>query len=610
MPNPYKVSTLDTATLPAHLVTEIKGIKDNSNNWDVDLYDIFEANDKVIYEAAKNAAPKSAPKPKAKPKPKAAPKKPASKKPIPLSKAKSRYKGVFGDYDNDGILNVDDPNPQKAGDKQTVEEVKLSDEIAALITYRESQDSIRKEFVAKVEKLAKGEEEVLSRTKTPFSIINKLRRKRLVSKIDAKSGAPKTGVQGLTDVIGAMVVFKTQAKLEAFKKQVKSGDLGKVVEFDDYYATDHAGYKAYHFNLIYKGAPVELQLKTSRMKKLGIANHELYKTGKGDASLFKALTDAAEMADAGDEEATKRIDPILKDAKKLEHHLLNEKINVPGLSVKKLDKVWGKYFDLSDGKHEVLKLSSLRSEKKNPMKSKIIAINLMHEAGAGKRTKRKPISVKKVGAKYVVQDGNATLAAARYSDWEGIPAIVEGAAKKTKSSSAPDGWRTHLIKARSYAIKVMTAEELDAAKSKGMDWSKTDSVVSYIDKHLSSVGTKPHANRTPRKRAQAAKAGAKGFMAAELTKAKRGDFKHFTREQILEKAQTFQKSRSKAGQTRDEAGDSKKRLSPTPENLVRWMNNPGGFDLIGIDTYKKGDATANLKIRKEVWWNRIGLKLK
>ncbi len=29
---------------------------------------------------------------------------------------KSRYKAVFGDYDNDGLPNLDDPNPTKKGD--------------------------------------------------------------------------------------------------------------------------------------------------------------------------------------------------------------------------------------------------------------------------------------------------------------------------------------------------------------------------------------------------------------------------------------------------------------------------------------------------------------
>ncbi len=79
---------------------------------------------------------------------------------------------------------------------------------------------------------------------------------------------------------------------------------------------------------------------------------------------------------------------------------------------------------------------------------------------------------------------------------------------------------------------------------------------------------------------------------------------------VLAEAQKFEALRSKSAQTQDAKGDSKKRLTPTRENLIRWMNNPGGFDLIGIDTYKAGDATADLKIKKEVFWNRFNIHYK
>jgi hypothetical protein len=101
----------------------------------------------------------------------------------------------------------------------------------------------------------------------------------------------------------------------------------------------------------------------------------------------------------------------------------------------------------------------------------------------------------------------------------------------------------------------------------------------------------------------------KDWMEAELRWAKAGDFKNYSMEEVLEKAQQFERHRKAYGKGRDEASDSKKRLSPTPENLVRWMNNPGGFDMIGVDTYSKSDPTANLRIKKEAWWNRIGIKL-
>lgn len=81
------------------------------------------------------------------------------------------------------------------------------------------------------------------------------------------------------------------------------------------------------------------------------------------------------------------------------------------------------------------------------------------------------------------------------------------------------------------------------------------------------------------------------------------------RAEVLEAAQDFQKKyRSLYAQATDKAGDSKNRLTPTPENLLRWMKNPGKFDLIGVDTYKKDDATADLKIKQSIFWHRLGIK--
>lgn len=85
---------------------------------------------------------------------------------------------------------------------------------------------------------------------------------------------------------------------------------------------------------------------------------------------------------------------------------------------------------------------------------------------------------------------------------------------------------------------------------------------------------------------------------------------HWQTNKVLAEAQKFEALRTKSAQTLDEKSDSKKRLSPTRENLIRWMNNPGGFDLIGVDTFEAGNATADLKIKKEVFWNRFGIHYK
>ena len=58
------------------------------------------------------------------------------------------YPGVFLDYDRDGVLNVDDPRPLTPGDDDTVEEVRLSDEIAALIELRNDYTEVLAEVMA------------------------------------------------------------------------------------------------------------------------------------------------------------------------------------------------------------------------------------------------------------------------------------------------------------------------------------------------------------------------------------------------------------------------------------------------------------------------------
>lgn len=79
---------------------------------------------------------------------------------------------------------------------------------------------------------------------------------------------------------------------------------------------------------------------------------------------------------------------------------------------------------------------------------------------------------------------------------------------------------------------------------------------------------------------------------------------------VLAIAKRFNSMRPMASQIVDGKVDHKNRLTPTPENLIRWMKNPGKFDLIGIDTFKENDPTADLRISREVFWHRIGIRKK
>lgn len=87
-----------------------------------------------------------------------------------------------------------------------------------------------------------------------------------------------------------------------------------------------------------------------------------------------------------------------------------------------------------------------------------------------------------------------------------------------------------------------------------------------------------------------------------------------TEGQIIAIGLDFEKNyRAASAQKRDEKHDGKKRLSPSPENLIRWMKHPGDFDLIGVDTFERKDATSDYKreISKQKFWNNIfNLKVK
>ena len=231
-------------------------------------------------------------------------KKKVSIKPSPKSKkkaepkkesSKDKYKGILGDYDKDGIPNADDPNPQKKGDTETVEEVLISDEIKHFIDTREKFNKIESDFVQTLKKDAKGAK-VDSRVKTPFSIVNKLRRKRFL------------GPKGITDTVGTMAVFDNYDKLKSFVMQALK--KYNVIDFDDYYASDNAGYKAYHLIINYKGTPIEIQAKTQRISEIAAANHDLYKKGKQEQVKLLALVELAEMADDGNKKAIQEYDKI------------------------------------------------------------------------------------------------------------------------------------------------------------------------------------------------------------------------------------------------------------------------------------------------------------
>ena len=118
--------------------------------------------------------------------------------------------------------------------------------------------------------------------------------------------------------------------------------------------------------------------------------------------------------------------------------------------------------------------------------------------------------------------------------------------------------------------------------------------------------TKVGSAKPPAKKPSAATAQTALAAMLKKTSNEKG-IENWTAKQVLDRARKFQSIRSKRS-GRDEKTASRKRLSPNGANLLRWMNAPGSFDLIGIDSYKSDDPTSNLKLKKEVWFAKYGLK--
>ena len=202
------------------------------------------------------------------------------------------YEGLLGDFDLDGLANVDDPNPIGVKNSDSIEQVKFSKVFKDVLDVKSQKDDALKNFVDVLRKTTTTNEKIYGRTKTPYSILNKLVDKRL---LHAK--------YGLMDLIGTTISFNNFQDLERYKKKVENGKLGRVIEFDDYYRNPNDGYRAYHFIIDFDGNPIELQLKTDRMKEINILSHDAYKHKMLNKAYMLYLTTIGNDADNGDERA-------------------------------------------------------------------------------------------------------------------------------------------------------------------------------------------------------------------------------------------------------------------------------------------------------------------
>ena len=207
------------------------------------------------------------------------------------------YNWILGDFDKDGVANADDTKPLDKNKTKRIDEPSITSGIKSLISLKNTLDGKMYSFIDELKDIAPNKSKIYARTKTPYSVLDKLIKKRLST---------------ITDLIGTTVVTNDKNELDAVKKYVQSGEMGKVIEFEDMYKSPKKGYRAYHFLIDRDGMSIELQLKTKRQKALNELTHEPYKLGNINVPLQLKMTEVANRADEGDKDAIKDYNEFMK----------------------------------------------------------------------------------------------------------------------------------------------------------------------------------------------------------------------------------------------------------------------------------------------------------
>ena len=224
---------------------------------------------------------------------------------------KNKYKAIFGDFDGDGLLNIDDANPLRKSKRQTkVEQVELSKTFDKLLDLKSDLDKTMGYTIEKLDNFSPKGSVIYARTKTPFSILKKLVDKRLMN--------PE---KGLSDLIGTTIATEDYEDLVTVRNQIRKGVLGRVIEEENMYNNPKSGYRAYHFIVSVNDTPVEIQLKTKRMKAVNEFSHEPYKKGTVNVPFQEQLTALVVKADRGDSKSIKELQTLLDNPKKLKASL-------------------------------------------------------------------------------------------------------------------------------------------------------------------------------------------------------------------------------------------------------------------------------------------------
>lgn len=218
---------------------------------------------------------------------------------IPRSISNEEF--LFGDFDNDGISNIDDKYPNDPSKRIPInKELRLGDELQTLKSYADMHSPLLKTFSGIIKhKLNVPEDRISSRVKHEISIMNKLRKKYL---------------KEVTDVAGMRILAKDFDELERFEQGLRTFFTNSTDGYDEknYYKKqlpNNPCYRGSHFVSKYNGLHVEVQLQTERVHQVADKFHKIYKKNPDpkskESDAFCRLMNIADLSDRNDENALK-----------------------------------------------------------------------------------------------------------------------------------------------------------------------------------------------------------------------------------------------------------------------------------------------------------------
>lgn len=339
------------------------------------------------------------------------------------------YRGILGDRDKDGTENADDVAPNNPEVSDYIEkDTPFSKTFRTLLDDKRMYDDSMYSIIGEMEKILPQKFDIIARTKTPFSILKKLVGKKLKFKRDEYG---KIENKGLTDVIGTTIATNNTNELMTVRGMIgvdngDNGIFGEVIEIDDKFKIPACGYRAIHYIVLYNGVPVEIQLKTKRMKMLNEFSHPFYKAGDLDCDGMGDLSEIVVMADNGSKEAQKEFADIFADKDRMRSMISKsyarggevEWFDYSKIDLMELPYDLDRYF-IKDADTKEIDLNLLEPTRAREKGVKN-ANKYMRMAYDGEIDRRKPISVYERNGEMFVFDGNSTIANAKNSGWKTI----------------------------------------------------------------------------------------------------------------------------------------------------------------------------------------------